>query len=114
MSEMHMNETLVDIKIMGVGGAGGNAINDMIASGINGVEFIAANTDAQDLTKSKAHHKIQLGEKLTKGLGAGAMPNIGRQAAEEDKEKIKELLAGTDMLFITAGMGAEQELEQHL
>jgi cell division protein FtsZ len=72
----------------------------MIASGINGVEFIAANTDAQDLTKSKAHHKIQLGEKLTKGLGAGAMPNIGRQAAEEDKEKIKELLAGTDMHFI--------------
>ncbi len=105
MSEMHMNETLVDIKIIGVGGAGGNAINDMITSGINGVEFIAANTDAQDLTKSKAHHKIQLGEKLTKGLGAGAMPNIGRQAAEEDKEKIKELLAGTDMLFITAGMG---------
>ena len=105
MAELHMNETIVDIKIMGVGGAGGNAINDMIASGISGVEFIAANTDAQDLIKSKAHHKIQLGEKLTKGLGAGAMPSIGRQAAEEDKEKIKELLSGTDMLFITAGMG---------
>ena len=92
MAELHMNETIVDIKIMGVGGAGGNAINDMIASGISGVEFIAANTDAQDLIKSKAHHKIQLGEKLTKGLGAGAMPSIGRQAAEEDKEKIKEFL----------------------
>ena len=105
MTEMFMNETIVNIKIMGVGGAGGNAINDMIEAGIMGVEFMAANTDAQDLIKSKAKIKIQLGEKLTKGLGAGANPSVGRQAAEEDKEKIKELLNGTDMLFVTAGMG---------
>lgn len=105
MSEFLVNENIAQIKVIGVGGAGGNAINDMIIGGINGVEFIVANTDSQDLVKSKAATKIQLGEKLTKGLGAGANPEIGRQAAEEDKEKIKTLLEGTDMLFITAGMG---------
>lgn len=106
MSDMeNSNLGKVKIKVVGVGGAGGNAVNDMIESGIHGVEFIAANTDAQDLAKSKAPIKIQLGEKLTKGLGAGANPIIGKQAVEEDKEKIKHLLEDTDMLFITAGMG---------
>ena len=93
------------IKVIGVGGAGGNAINDMIESGINGVEFIAANTDSQDLEISRASHKIHLGERATKGLGAGADPEKARTAAEESKEKIRHILEGTDMLFITAGMG---------
>jgi len=96
---------LVKIKVIGVGGGGGNAINDMLYSGVTGVEYIAANTDKQDLEKSLAHRKLQIGEKLTKGQGAGAEPEIGRLAAEEDIEKIQELLKGTDMLFITAGMG---------
>lgn len=103
-----MNEglkNLVKIKVIGVGGGGGNAINDMVYSGVTGVEYIAANTDKQDLEKSLADIKLQLGEKLTRGLGAGADPLVGRQAAEEDIEKIQELLKGTDMLFITAGMG---------
>ena len=102
---MLLDQDLVKIKVLGAGGAGGNAINDMIASGVGGVEYIAANTDAQDLGKSLADVRIQLGEKLTRGLGAGADPEIGRQAAEEDVEKIKNLLEDTDMLFITAGMG---------
>lgn len=97
--------SIVKIKVIGAGGAGGNAVNDMIESGVIGVEYIAANTDAQDLTKSLADVRIQLGEKLTRGLGAGADPEMGRQAAEEDVEKLKQLLEGTDMLFITAGMG---------
>ena len=96
---------LVKIKVIGVGGGGGNAINDMLYSGVTGVEYIAANTDKQDLEKSLADVKLQIGEKLTKGQGAGASPEVGRQAAEEDIEKIQELLKGTDMLFITAGMG---------
>ena len=102
---MLIDQDLVKIKVLGAGGAGGNAINDMIESGVGGVEYIAANTDAQDLNKSLADIRIQLGEKLTNGLGAGADPEIGRQAAEEDVEKIKNLLEETDMLFITAGMG---------
>ena len=93
------------IKVIGVGGAGGNAINDMIESGISGVDFVAANTDSQDLEISKASHKIHLGERATKGLGAGADPERAREAAEEAKEKIRHILEGTDMLFITAGMG---------
>lgn len=95
----------VNIKVIGAGGAGGNAINDMIESGVIGVEYIAANTDAQDLNKSLADIRVQLGEKLTKGLGAGADPEVGKLAAEEDIEKLRQLLEGTDMLFITAGMG---------
>ena len=95
----------VNIKVIGAGGAGGNAINDMIESGVVGVEYIAANTDAQDLNKSLADIRVQLGEKLTKGLGAGADPEVGKLAAEEDIEKLRQLLEGTDMLFITAGMG---------
>lgn len=100
-----MENNIVKIKVLGAGGAGGNAINDMISSGVTGVEFIAANTDAQDLGKSLADVRIQLGEKLTRGLGAGANPEIGKQSAEEDLEKLKQLLEDTDMLFITAGMG---------
>ncbi|MDI9819219.1 MULTISPECIES: cell division protein FtsZ [unclassified Legionella] len=93
------------IKVVGVGGGGGNAVQHMVAENIDGVEFICANTDAQALKNSNAKIHIQLGEELTKGLGAGANPQIGREAAEEDRERIKEALAGADMVFITAGMG---------
>lgn len=105
MTEINVYENIAKIKVIGIGGAGGNAINNMIESGINGVEFIVANTDSQDLLKSKSEIKIQLGEKLTKGLGAGANPEVGKLAAEEDKERIREYLEDTDLLFITAGMG---------
>ncbi|MFH1715701.1 MAG: cell division protein FtsZ [Elusimicrobiota bacterium] len=93
------------IKIVGVGGGGGNAVNRMIQSDIKGVEFIAANTDAQSLRQSLAGFKLQFGMERTKGLGVGGDPGLGRKAAEEDKEKIKECLIGADMVFITAGMG---------
>ncbi len=93
------------LKVFGVGGAGGNAVNAMIAASVKGVEFIAANTDLQDLEISTAPVKLQLGAKLTKGLGTGANPELGRKSALEDAERIAELLVGTDMLFITAGMG---------
>jgi len=93
------------IKVIGVGGSGGNAINHMIEAGIEGVQFIAANTDLQALKMSKAPIKIQLGAKLTKGLGAGANPEVGRQAALEDTEKILEIIEGADMVFVTAGLG---------
>jgi len=94
-----------NIKIMGVGGAGGNAINTMIENNLSGVEFIAANTDFGDLNKSKAKMKLQLGKRLTKGLGTGANPEFGKQAAEESKDEIKAHLDGADMVFIAAGMG---------
>jgi cell division protein FtsZ len=93
------------IKVIGIGGAGGNAVNTMIASGLPGVQFIAANTDMQALGASLAATKIQLGAQLTKGLGAGANPEVGRQAALEDTEAIREHLGAADMVFITAGMG---------
>lgn len=93
------------IKVIGVGGGGSNAIEHMIAEDIEGVDFICANTDAQALQKSKAPTKVQLGDELTRGLGAGADPDIGRQAAEENRERIHEILRGSDMVFITAGMG---------
>src|SRR5579864_521843 len=93
------------IKVMGVGGGGGNAINRMIAARLEGVEFMVANTDLQALSISNAPIKIQLGAKLTKGLGAGANPDVGRRAALEDTEKIIEVLEGADMVFITAGLG---------
>lgn len=93
------------IKVVGVGGGGGNAVEHMVAENIEGVEFICANTDAQALKNSKANLLIQLGDDLTKGLGAGANPEIGRRAAEEDRERIKQVLDGADMVFITAGMG---------
>ncbi len=93
------------IKVIGVGGGGSNAVEHMLTQNIEGVEFICANTDAQALRNSKAKATIQLGEEITKGLGAGADPEVGRQAAESDREKIRTLLEGADMLFITAGMG---------
>ncbi len=93
------------IKVIGVGGAGNNAVNRMIESGIEGVEFIAINTDRQALMLSKAKTKIQIGEKITRGLGAGANPDIGEQAAEESKNDISEAIKGADMVFVTAGMG---------
>ena len=93
------------IKVIGIGGGGGNAINRMIDEGVSGVEFIAANTDVQALTGSKAETVIQLGPKLTRGLGAGGQPEIGRKAAEESEEVLTEALTGADMVFITAGMG---------
>jgi len=98
-------EQFANIKVVGIGGGGNNAINRMIDSGLKGVEFIAVNTDAQALYLSKADKKIQIGEKLTKGLGAGANPEIGRKAAEESKDIMEEVLQGADMIFITAGMG---------
>src|SRR5256885_10561102 len=93
------------IKVVGVGGGGGNAIGRMIASGLQGVEFIAINTDLQALKANRAPVKIQIGGKLTKGLGAGANPDTGRQAAVEDTEKICDALEGSDMVFITTGLG---------
>ena len=98
-------DNVVNIKVIGIGGGGGNAVNRMISSGVQGVEFISVNTDMQALNYSQADTKIQIGEKLTKGQGAGANPEIGRKAAEESKDQITAALAGTNMVFITAGMG---------
>ncbi|MFD2616964.1 cell division protein FtsZ [Terrilactibacillus laevilacticus] len=106
MYEVDMEmEQLAQIKVIGVGGGGNNAVNRMIESGIRGVEFICVNTDAQALKLSKASVKLQLGEKLTRGLGAGANPEIGKKAAEESREQVEEVLRGADMVFVTAGMG---------
>jgi len=93
------------LKVIGVGGCGGNAVDHMIANGVKGVEFICANTDMQALKRTQARTQLQLGANVTKGLGAGSDPGVGRQAALEDRERIAEMLAGTDMLFLTAGMG---------
>ena len=98
-------DNVVNIKVIGVGGGGGNAVNRMVENGVQGVEFVSINTDMQALNYSQATTKIQIGEKLTKGQGAGANPEIGRKAAEESKEQIAAALAGTNMVFITAGMG---------
>src|SRR5690554_5447236 len=94
-----------NIKVIGVGGGGNNAVNRMIEHGVQGVEFIAVNTDAQALNLSKAEVKLQIGSKLTRGLGAGANPEIGKKAAEESREQIEDVLRGADMVFVTAGMG---------
>ena len=101
----YMMDGTATIKVIGVGGAGNNAVNRMIEAGIRNVEFIAVNTDRQTLNESKANSKIQIGEKLTRGLGAGANPDIGSQAAEESRAEIAEALKGADMVFVTAGMG---------
>lgn len=98
-------DQLATIKVIGVGGGGNNAVNRMIEHGVQGVEFIAVNTDAQALNLSKAPTKLQIGAKLTRGLGAGANPEVGKKAAEESKEQIEEALKGADMVFVTAGMG---------
>ncbi len=98
-------DNFAKIKVVGVGGAGQNAVNRMIEEGIQGVEFIAVNTDAQALMLSTAPQRLRVGEKLTKGLGSGGNPEIGQRAADESREEIKEMLAGADMVFVTAGMG---------
>ena len=98
-------DSVVNIKVIGVGGGGNNAVNRMVTSGLQGVEFIAVNTDKQALNRSEASVKIQVGTKLTKGQGAGSRPEIGRKAAEESREDINKALEGADMVFITAGMG---------
>lgn len=98
-------EQLARIKVVGIGGGGSNAVNRMIASGLSGVEFVAMNTDAQALQCSRASSRLQIGENLTKGLGAGSNPEIGRDAAEESQEEIRKCLEGADMVFLTAGMG---------
>ena len=100
-----LSEQKANLKVVGVGGAGGNAVNRMITSGMQGVDFIAINTDAQDLENNPAEHKIQIGKNLTKGLGAGANSNVGKNAVEADSEVIYNLLEGADMAFITSGMG---------
>ncbi|MCI8869157.1 MAG: cell division protein FtsZ [Lawsonibacter sp.] len=98
-------DSVVSIKVVGVGGGGNNVVNRMVKTGTKGVDFIAVNTDKQALTVSSATYKIQIGEKLTNGQGAGANPEIGRKSAEENRKQISEVLEGTDMVFITAGMG---------
>ncbi|MDO9573797.1 MAG: cell division protein FtsZ [Candidatus Contubernalis sp.] len=98
-------DQFAQIKVIGIGGGGSNAVKRMIEANLQGVDFIAVNTDAQALHLAKANMKLQIGEKLTKGLGAGANPEIGRQAAEESREQIQEMLKGSDMVFVTAGMG---------
>lgn len=106
MLEFETNDDqLAIIKVIGVGGGGNNAVNRMIENEVQGVDFIAVNTDAQALNMSKAEVKLQIGGKLTRGLGAGANPEVGKKAAEESKEQIEEALRGADMVFVTAGMG---------
>ncbi|CAL7960741.1 cell division protein FtsZ [Gammaproteobacteria bacterium] len=105
LSDNNNRATSAVIKVIGVGGGGGNAIEHMITENVDGVEFVCANTDLQALRNSRAKTLLQLGEELTKGLGAGADPEIGRRAAEENREVIRDILAGTDMVFLTAGMG---------
>ncbi len=104
MAEM-FQDRVVKIKVIGVGGAGNNVINRMIESGVDGVEFIVVNTDKQDLNKSVCKNKVQIGEKLTGGMGAGSKPEVGQKSAEESRAQIAKVLENTDMVFITAGMG---------
>ena len=104
MSESYQDR-VVKIKVIGVGGAGNNVINRMIESGVSGVDFVVVNTDKQDLNKSICKNKIQIGEKLTGGMGAGSKPEIGQKSAEESRAQIAKIMEGTDMVFITAGMG---------
>jgi cell division protein FtsZ len=105
MSDMLTSESFATIKVIGVGGGGGNAVNRMIDEGLAGVEFITINTDGQSLLLSKARTRVRIGEKLTRGLGAGGNPEIGRKAAEESADELYEVLRGADMVFITGGMG---------
>jgi cell division protein FtsZ len=102
---LHRQKSMVSIKVIGVGGAGGNAVNSIIESGCHGIGFVVANTDAQALEFSKAQHKIQIGVKSTKGLGAGANPEMGKRAAEEDLDKVMDAVSGADIVFIVGGMG---------
>ena len=100
-----MNNRVVKIKVIGVGGAGNNVINRMIGAGVDGVDFVVINTDKQDLNKSVCKNKVQIGEKLTNGMGAGSKPEVGQKSAEESRAQIAKALENTDMVFITAGMG---------
>ena len=100
-----VSESFARIKVIGVGGGGCNAVNRMIAEGLQGIEFIAINTDAQALLKSQAQYRVRIGDKATRGLGAGGDPKIGKAAAEESAEDLYEVLKGSDMVFVTAGMG---------
>ena len=100
-------DQLAKIKVIGIGGGGGNAVNRMVESGLKGVDFIVANTDVQALNKSLAPIKLQIGNELTDGLGAGANPEVGREAALESKAVIEDALKGADMVFVTCGMGGE-------
>jgi cell division protein FtsZ len=102
---LHRQKSMVSIKVIGVGGAGGNAVNSIIESGCQGIGFVVANTDAQALEFSRAQHKIQIGVKSTKGLGAGANPDMGKRAAEEDLDKVMDAISGADIVFIVGGMG---------
>jgi len=104
MSDM-FQERVVKIKVIGVGGAGNNVINRMIDAGVDGIDFVVVNTDKQDLNNSRCKNKVQIGEKLTGGMGAGSKPDIGKKSAEESRAAIAKILEGTDMVFITAGMG---------
>ena len=97
--------SFASIKVVGCGGGGNNAVNRMVDAGLRGVEFISINTDRQALMLSNAQTKIHIGEKITKGLGAGAVPEVGRRAAEESREEIAQALKGADLVFVTAGMG---------
>ena len=101
----HQLEGFAQIRVIGVGGGGSNAVNRMIQANMMGIEFIAINTDAQALLLTEASHRIRIGDKLTRGLGAGGNPSVGTKAAEENAEEIYEVLKGSDMVFITAGMG---------
>src|SRR5436853_6958099 len=105
MKSPDIRELRPRITVFGAGGAGGNAVNNMITSGLQGVEFVVANTDAQALTSSKAERVIQMGVKVTEGLGAGSQPEVGRAAAEEVIDEIRDHLSGAHMVFVTAGMG---------
>ena len=114
MLEIMSNEAESSAKIIviGVGGAGNNAVNRMVEEAIGGVEFVGVNTDKQALTLCKAPTVLQIGEKITKGLGAGAQPEVGQKAAEESIEEVKKIIEGADMVFVTCGMGAMQEKER--
>ena len=104
-NEEQQTEAFARIKVIGVGGGGSNAVNRMIDEGIQGVDFIVANTDAQALMLTKAKTRVRLGDKLTRGLGAGGDPEVGRKAAEETADELYNVLKGSDMVFVTAGMG---------
>ncbi|MDP1922969.1 MAG: cell division protein FtsZ, partial [Myxococcales bacterium] len=105
MNEFEQSKQAAKIRVVGVGGAGSNAVNTMIQSGLERVDFIALNTDVQALANNKAPTRLQIGKELTRGLGAGANPEMGRQAATESRDEIAALLEGADMVFVTAGMG---------
>src|SRR5512143_3766255 len=103
--QRQQTESFARIKVVGVGGGGSNAVNRMIAEGIQGVEFVSINTDAQALMLSQASTRVRIGDKLTRGLGAGGNPDVGRKAAEESAEELYNVLRGSDMVFVTAGLG---------